>query len=478
MHMKTVSLLGFAAASALVWHAAAQDPVQPVEPMPQENAMVRFVHLSPNAESADVSLIGTNEEGVSLTPEELTNLAYQDVTDYIEVPAGEYRVTLGVAAVDVDDDNAVEDPAEPTETVVEVWLVDGAIEMMSEVPAGLVTFEVINDGTTEHDLAIEGVFDGTNGPLAPGETATVTVDLEPGSYRVYCPVEDHAEQGMELELTVTEAAEGAEAEQAAEPAEAEEAEEAEEQEAAEADEPEEVEAEEVEEAEERTGVDLDTPAIEQTLNFGANRHYTVAIIGLVLPEEVHEVEEEDGFFDWLRRLFTGEDPADPDILGIRFELLEDDMEAFIDPDQARIRAVHAAPGSANMDVAVAGERGTLVRNVGFGDVSRYVNLEAGETMLEVRPTGSRVVALDLSQVDFELGMIHTIFVTGTPIEAVPLEAVVLSDRPVAPAVEDPADPMMPAEPEEPVQPVDPDEPPDEPDEPDEPEETNNDQSGG
>jgi uncharacterized cupredoxin-like copper-binding protein len=38
--------------------------------------------------------------------------------------------------------------------------------------------------------------------LQPGETQTMAIELPPGEYRVYCPVADHAQQGMELTLTV------------------------------------------------------------------------------------------------------------------------------------------------------------------------------------------------------------------------------------------------------------------------------------
>ena len=39
--------------------------------------------------------------------------------------------------------------------------------------------------------------------LQPGGSATLDVTLQPGTYRVYCPVEDHPARGMEMQLQVT-----------------------------------------------------------------------------------------------------------------------------------------------------------------------------------------------------------------------------------------------------------------------------------
>lgn len=95
--------------------------------------------------------------------------------------------------------------------VVQVTLVDGAIEMPAELPAGPTTFAVVNAGVFEHDFQIEGqgIDQKLESTLDPGETGSLQVDLQPGAYRVYCPVADHAAHGMDMTLTVT-AAQGAE----------------------------------------------------------------------------------------------------------------------------------------------------------------------------------------------------------------------------------------------------------------------------
>lgn len=90
---------------------------------------------------------------------------------------------------------------------VHVTLLDGEIQMPTTLAAGAVTLHVMNSGTRAHGIEIEGEgVDAELEPrLGPGETGTLTVDLRPGTYRVYCPVDDHAELGMELQLEVTEA---------------------------------------------------------------------------------------------------------------------------------------------------------------------------------------------------------------------------------------------------------------------------------
>jgi len=62
---------------------------------------------------------------------------------------------------------------------------------------GEVTFVVINEGHTAHDFQIRG--SGVNAKtemIDPGEQATLTVYLEPGSYDYECTVLGHAMLGM------------------------------------------------------------------------------------------------------------------------------------------------------------------------------------------------------------------------------------------------------------------------------------------
>lgn len=88
---------------------------------------------------------------------------------------------------------------------VNVRMVDYSFEMPNQIAAGSVTFNVENAGEHKHNFEIEGqgIEKELEEDLEPGQRGTLRVDLQPGRYRVYCPVGDHAEKrGMETTLTV------------------------------------------------------------------------------------------------------------------------------------------------------------------------------------------------------------------------------------------------------------------------------------
>jgi plastocyanin len=68
--------------------------------------------------------------------------------------------------------------------------------------AGSVTIKLVNESDVPHAVEVEG-----NGVEEESETITggeteLTVDLEAGEYRFYCPVGEHAQNGMDGTLTV------------------------------------------------------------------------------------------------------------------------------------------------------------------------------------------------------------------------------------------------------------------------------------
>ena len=72
----------------------------------------------------------------------------------------------------------------------------------STVPAGMVTFELVNDGGAPHDVTIEEMGDETVVKADGGKSATGEVELEPGTYTYFCSVPGHRSAGMEGTFTV------------------------------------------------------------------------------------------------------------------------------------------------------------------------------------------------------------------------------------------------------------------------------------
>ncbi|MBB4935100.1 plastocyanin [Lipingzhangella halophila] len=71
------------------------------------------------------------------------------------------------------------------------------------LPAGTVAFDLENTGEMPHDLVIEELGDETViEETAGGESASGTVELEPGEYTIYCSIGNHRQQGMEQTVTV------------------------------------------------------------------------------------------------------------------------------------------------------------------------------------------------------------------------------------------------------------------------------------
>ncbi len=73
------------------------------------------------------------------------------------------------------------------------------------VKSGQVTFNLKNDGQAPHSIEIEDVNGSDQeleGDVSPGSDGTLPVNLAPGTYEFYCPVDDHKEMGMEGEITV------------------------------------------------------------------------------------------------------------------------------------------------------------------------------------------------------------------------------------------------------------------------------------
>ena len=63
---------------------------------------------------------------------------------------------------------------------------------------------IVNSGKENHSFEMEGngIHVKLPEPLSRGNTATLDVDLKPGTYNVYCPVDGHKGKGMSIRVTV------------------------------------------------------------------------------------------------------------------------------------------------------------------------------------------------------------------------------------------------------------------------------------
>jgi plastocyanin len=96
--------------------------------------------------------------------------------------------------------------ATAADATVPVSLTDFRLPRNVRVPrGGLIAFEATNDGQSPHALAVVGpAGQARTQTLRPGERTTVEVRLPPGTYKWYCPVDDHERRGMVGRVRVAE----------------------------------------------------------------------------------------------------------------------------------------------------------------------------------------------------------------------------------------------------------------------------------
>jgi len=95
-------------------------------------------------------------------------------------------------------------PGAVTGQAVQVSLEEFKISLdPSTVQAGTVRFVVTNNGTVVHSFEIKGDgIDQKTSNLNPGRSETMQIDLQPGSYDTWCPIDGHKDLGMYAQLTV------------------------------------------------------------------------------------------------------------------------------------------------------------------------------------------------------------------------------------------------------------------------------------
>ena len=71
-----------------------------------------------------------------------------------------------------------------------------------EAPAGSVTIDLTNDSSVPHNVEVEGNGVEEESDTVTGESTSLTVDLEAGTYDFYCAVPGHREAGMHGKVIV------------------------------------------------------------------------------------------------------------------------------------------------------------------------------------------------------------------------------------------------------------------------------------
>jgi hypothetical protein len=214
----TGELLG--SSGAVIAEAAFTNIPQPLSAFLEEDHALK-VHLS--REQIQVYLAcgdigGTVDADGALIVgmKELDGSGYAGIAYLVPAGNGGTNISVMIAQVIPGEDDAADQAADSAEApaaadagpeLVDVSLTNFAIDMPEELTAGSYRFAIANNGAAPHNLVIEG--EGISKRLAnnlqPGQSGFLNVDLEPGTYTVFCPVGEgaHRAQGMELTLTVT-----------------------------------------------------------------------------------------------------------------------------------------------------------------------------------------------------------------------------------------------------------------------------------
>lgn len=83
----------------------------------------------------------------------------------------------------------------------QVELLEYRIGIPETLAAGKHTLTIVNAGKEKHAFAIDGL-DVRSPEVTAGNSTPLEIDLKPGTYTVYCPVEGHRGKGMSATVTV------------------------------------------------------------------------------------------------------------------------------------------------------------------------------------------------------------------------------------------------------------------------------------
>ncbi|MDL4816032.1 hypothetical protein [Actinomadura opuntiae] len=97
-------------------------------------------------------------------------------------------------------------PANPKATTVTVTEKEYSLKLsQTTFKPGPYIFIAKNTGSMEHALAISGpgITNAKVTPgISPGQQTKLNLSLQPGTYQLWCPIDDHRSLGMETKITV------------------------------------------------------------------------------------------------------------------------------------------------------------------------------------------------------------------------------------------------------------------------------------
>ena len=106
-----------------------------------------------------------------------------------------------IEEVESEVEEALEEPIDTIEVNEAEFSLDPA-DITLDQP-GTYVFKAENSGNAVHSLEIEGQgIEEETATIQPGQSAELEVNLDPGSYKLYCPVGNHEERGMVGTVTV------------------------------------------------------------------------------------------------------------------------------------------------------------------------------------------------------------------------------------------------------------------------------------
>ncbi len=209
---------------AVIAEAAFTSIPQPLDDLLAEDHALK-VHLSADQiqtylACGDIGGAADADGALIVGMKELDDSGYAGIAYLVPAADGSTSVSVMIAQVVGDEADgaiseaapagqatpAASDATEASPQLVDVSLTNFAIDMPTELPAGPVRFNIVNNGAAPHSFVLEG--EGIRKTLAntlqPGDSARLNAELAPGVYTIFCPVGEgaHRAQGMELELSV------------------------------------------------------------------------------------------------------------------------------------------------------------------------------------------------------------------------------------------------------------------------------------